>query len=86
MAFKAFENEDQVLNVGGDALTVENGLTSISLTGNLQITKDKAGLEKAKALQEALDSIVLALRNEKNLPDAIAEEAPLPTGTTKNPF
>jgi len=86
MVFKAFENEDQVLNVGGDALTVENGLTSISLSGTLEITKDKAGLEKAKALQDALDSIVLALRNTKNLPDAVVEEKPLPTGTTINPF
>ena len=87
MAFKAFENDEQSVNIGGDALTVENGRAAVTISGNLEITRDKAGLKKALALQEAVDSIVLALRDARDtLPDVATPEPPAQQGTIENPF
>lgn len=52
-------------------LTLENDLDRINIYGNLQITKDQAGLASAKALQAYLNHIVSALEQEKELPAAL---------------
>ena len=86
MAFKAFANDTDVLNIQGDALTVSNDSTRIVVSGTLEVTRDKSGLKAALALQQAVDSIVEVLQNEVSLPEHIAEEPPAPTGSVKNPF
>ena len=52
-------------------LTLENQEDCVSIYGNLQLTKDQAGLQAAKALQAFLNAVVSALENEDNLPEKI---------------
>ncbi|MEI5999659.1 hypothetical protein H3V53_21355 [Paraburkholderia bengalensis] len=83
--FKAYSNDD-VLNIQGDALTVSNGTTRVTLNGTLDITKDKRGLKAALALKEALDGIVAALQAEAHLPDVVKDEPDAKPGVIDNPF
>lgn|GEM_PF-488706 len=84
--FHAFANDDEVLSIEGDALTVSNGTTSISFAGSLRIGKDKRGLKAAHALKQAVDAIVAALEREKALPEVAKDEPPEATGSVENPF
>ena len=84
--FKAYANDDDVLNIEGDALTISNGLTRITITGALDIAKDRRGLKTALALQQAINNIVTALQSEAALPEKLADEPSAPMGKTKNPF
>ena len=45
-------------------LTLENDTDCVSIYGNLQLTKDQAGLAAAKALQAYLNAIVQQLESE----------------------
>jgi hypothetical protein len=86
MVFKAFANDTDILNIEGDALTVTNDPERIVISGTLELTRDKAGLEAALALQQAIDSIVETLKHDPSLPDHIANDESAPTGVIKNPF
>ena len=65
-----FANESESLGIGD--LTIENRTDRISIYGNIDLTRDKAGLEHARMLKAVLDKVVQALETEKNLPDKIA--------------
>jgi hypothetical protein len=84
--FKAFANDTDVLNIQGDALTVTNDPVRIVISGTLELTRDKAGLKAALALQQAIGGIVDVLQRDPSLPERVADEPPAPTGTVKNPF
>ncbi len=75
-----------VLGVGGDALTISNGMTRVLIAGTLEIGKDKRGLKTARALKQAMDSIVAALEAEQALPDESKDEPPAALGHVDNPF
>ena len=79
-ALRAFENESQVLNL--DSLQIENRLDRISLTGNIDLTKDMQGLKNALALKSVLDGVVETLQ-KLELPERIHEQ---PAVMIKNPF
>lgn len=70
--FKPFEKgtESSVI----EDLTLENDVDRVSIYGNLQITKDKVGLEQAKALQSFVNDVVAALEKEE-LPEKIERPA-----------
>lgn len=75
---------DEETSVGIDDLTVENRTDRVSLYGSLEITRDRAGLERARRLQALLDRVVAVLRAEDEaLPARIAEE---PGDEVDNPF
>lgn len=78
--FDAYANDDDVLNVQGDALTLTNGTTRVTLSGTLGLTRDKRGLAAA------LDDIVRKLQADPHLPAKIADEPDRKTGTVDNPF
>ncbi|MEM5384468.1 hypothetical protein VSR68_12825 [Paraburkholderia phymatum] len=84
--FKAYSNDDDVLNIQGDALTVSNGTTRVVVNGTLDITKDKRGLKAALALKEALDSVVAALQADAHLPEQVKDEPDAKPGVIDNPF
>ena len=84
--FNAFSNDDDVLNIQGDALTVSNGTTRVTLSGTLALTKDQRGLKAALALKQALDSIVSALQAQADLPQRIMDEPDAKPGSVDNPF
>lgn len=78
---KPYQNEEESLAIGD--LTVENRVDRISLYGSIEFTKDKAGLQQAKALKEIVDAVVAALESEKTLPEHVQVK---PTEKVKNPF
>jgi hypothetical protein len=84
--FNAYANDEDVLNIEGDALTVSNGTTRIVVSGTLEIARDKRGLKAALALKNAVDSIVAVLQKEAHLPDKLDDEPPAASGTVDNPF
>lgn len=63
--FKPFENGNESSAIYD--LTLENQLDCVSLYGNLQITKDQAGLKTAKALQQFINDVVIALEKKNYL-------------------
>ncbi|MDD2944541.1 MULTISPECIES: hypothetical protein [unclassified Acinetobacter] len=67
--FKPFENGTESHAIHD--LTLENQEDCVSIYGNLQLTKDQAGLQAAKALQAFVNAVVSALENEAHLPEKI---------------
>ncbi len=80
-AFEPYANERDVLRIGH--LEIENRIDRVSLTGDVVLTRDRAGLMLAKDLQALLAKVVLALEADKALPEAVEV---LATKTVKNPF
>lgn len=70
--FKPFENA--TVSHAIHDLTLENQEDCVSIYGNLQLTKDQAGLQAAKVLQAFLNDVVSALENEQNLPEKIERQ------------
>jgi hypothetical protein len=80
--FQPFSDDSASLGIG--EFTVENGTNKVSLYGSLDVTRDKNGLKQAKALKAAVDAIVKALQQDKELPD---ESGPVESPQqVKNPF
>lgn len=69
--FKPYENGTESHAIHD--LTLENGEDRINLYGNLQLTKDQAGLAAAKALQAFLNDVVQSLEAETDLPEQIEQ-------------
>ncbi|ANC36954.1 MULTISPECIES: hypothetical protein [Acinetobacter] len=78
--FKPFEKGTESSSI--EDLTLENDVDCVSIYGNLQITKDKVGLEQAKALQSFFNDVVAALEKEE-LPEKIER---LAEQEINNPF
>jgi hypothetical protein len=75
-----FANETECLQFGG--MTVENRVDRVSIYGSLDLTLDKAGLEKARQLKAIMD-LTLAELERIDLPDKIFVVEP---ETVENPF
>jgi hypothetical protein len=84
--FKPYSNDDDVLNIQGDALTLSNGMTRVVLTGTLELTRDQRGLKAALALKEALDAVVASLQAQADLPAKVKDEPDQKPGVVQNPF
>jgi hypothetical protein len=84
--FKPYSNDDDVLNIQGDALTVSNGTTRVVLSGTLALTQDQRGLKAALALKEAIDAVVAALQAQSHLPAKLKDEPDAKPGVVQNPF
>ena len=79
--FKPYANEADVLRIGD--LEIENRVDRVTLTGDVVLTCDKAGLALARQLQALVDGVVKALEADKELPDVVeVKEA----RAVKNPF
>ena len=79
--FKPYANEADVLRIG--ELEIENRVDRVTLTGDLVLTRDQAGLALAKELQAIVDGVVKALSADKQLPDAVEVKQ---ARSVKNPF
>jgi hypothetical protein len=78
--FIPYKNESDVLHIGG--LSIENRLDRITISGDIDLTADQAGLADARALHKLLSDVVAKLESQK-LPDQL----PPPVNTTvANPF
>lgn len=80
--FDPFADDAASLGVGD--LSLENGRDRVSLYGSLDLTRDKAGLKRARELKAVLDAIVRHLEGAHDLPEAVPAPE-LPT-SVKNPF
>ena len=67
--FKPFADEQSFHAIHD--LNLENQFDCINVYGNLQITKDQAGLQAAKALQAFLNDVVQQLEQERDLPEKL---------------
>jgi len=84
--FKPYSNDDDVLNIQGDALTVSNGTARVVVNGTLELTRDQRGLKAALALKDAVDAIVAALQADSQLPAKVKDEPDAKPGVVRNPF
>lgn len=76
-----FANEEESVEIGD--LTIENRQDQVSIYGDIQLTRDKRGLDQAKALKAVLDAVVDVLEHDKSLPEQISTK---PTDEVDNPF
>lgn len=53
-------------------LTIENSEDRVSVYGDIDLTRDKAGLAVARDLKTVIDAIVASLSSAAALPDAVA--------------
>ncbi len=81
-AFRPFADDASVQTFG--ALTFENGSTRIALHGSTEITRDRAGLARARQLRDLLAAIASALEGA-DLPETVTETAEAPE-VVRNPF
>ena len=79
--FKPYANESDVIRIG--ALEIENRIDRLSLTGDVVLTRDKAGLALARELLALMDQVVKTLEAEKKLPEVVDLK---PAQVVKNPF
>ncbi|TXM66672.1 hypothetical protein FV218_20095 [Methylobacterium sp. WL69] len=80
--FRPFADASAVQTIGG--LSLENGPDRIAVHGSLDLTRDRAGLDRARTLQAAVNAIVAALA-QADLPEAVPETTKS-AETVKNPF
>jgi hypothetical protein len=78
---KPYANEADVLQIGG--LQIENRLDRITISGDIDLTRDAAGLADARTLQALLASVVAALEGAPDLPERLP---PPSVQTVNNPF
>ncbi|SFV17247.1 hypothetical protein [Pseudoduganella namucuonensis] len=78
--FVPYANEADVLHIGG--LMIENRVDRVTITGDVDLTMDKQGLTKTRALHQLL-SDVLARLDAQALPDQLP---PPDVKSVKNPF
>lgn len=85
-AFNPFADDSAELTItGGDGtLTIENGTECVSLFGELDITRDHAGLHRVRQLKIAVDAVAAALE-AADLP-TIVNVVAHPTQRIKNPL
>ncbi len=56
---KPFADDDAAASIGD--LSIENGTSRIAISGSVEITRDEAGLERARALKQLADELVATL-------------------------
>ena len=78
--FVPYDNEADVLRIGG--LQVENRLDRVTVSGDLDLTADQAGLADARALHQLLGAVVAALE-ARPLPASLPPPA---SASVANPF
>jgi hypothetical protein len=76
----AFQNEEEVVTISN--LSIENRLDRIQIHGEIDITKDKIGLENILAIKRQVDCIADFLKHA-DLPEKL--EVP-EAKVVKNPF
>lgn len=80
---KPFADDRASTSIG--ALSVENGSHAVTLSGSLEITRDKVGLKRAQALRALADALCQALEGT-DLPEKVEPSALAQTDEVENPF
>lgn len=75
----------QAVSLALGDLTVETSMEQVSIYGDLDLRRDRIGLERARRLRDLLDGVVASLEREgADLPDEAPPFPPPPRGA--NPF
>lgn len=64
--YEPFENNYEIITI--DELTIENNFTTISIYGELTISKDKNSLIKLKLLEKNINHIIKTLETQTKEP------------------
>ncbi len=83
MTMKPFADDSASTSIG--ELAAENGSQAVTLSGSLEITRDKVGLERAKALRALADALCEELESG-DLPDKVEQSPDTQSDTVANPF
>lgn len=67
-----FNNDSEVLQIGG--LTLENGMDSVLITGDLQIDKSALGRQQARALYEFMQELMVKFETLDDLPERLSDD------------
>lgn len=78
-----FNNDSEVLQIGG--LTLENGMDSVLITGDLQIDKSALGRQQARALYEFMQELMVKFETLDDLPERLSDDTQQATWAD-NPF
>ncbi len=79
--FQPFANESDVVRIGH--LEIENRVDRLTLTGDLVLSRDRAGLALARELQALLGRAIASLESDPALPEQIEV---LAARSVRNPF
>ena len=80
---KPFADDSASTSIG--ELAAENGSQAVTLSGSLEITRDKVGLERARALRALADVLCQELE-AGDLPDKVEQSPDTQSDTVANPF
>ncbi|GAN96726.1 hypothetical protein Geu3261_0093_009 [Komagataeibacter europaeus NBRC 3261] len=80
-ALVPFADNSASRTIGG--MTVENGTDNIAFYGQTDLSRDRTGLERARALLAFMQQVVATLEAQKDLPDALPLRKP---AKVANPF
>jgi hypothetical protein len=83
MTMKPFADDSAVDSIGD--LSAENASDAVTLSGSIEITRDKAGLKRAQSLKALVDAICGELE-AADLPDRLERAGKSETGEVANPF
>ncbi len=79
--FQPFANESDVIRIGN--LEIENRVDRLTLTGDLVLSRDRAGLALARELHALLGHAIATMESDPGLPERIEI---LPARSVPNPF
>jgi hypothetical protein len=79
--FQPFANESDVVRI--DHLEIENRVDRLTLTGDLVLSRDRAGLTLARELHALLGRAITTMESDPALPERIEV---LAARSVRNPF
>jgi hypothetical protein len=80
---KPFADDEAAASIGN--LAIENGTSKVAISGSVEITRDQAGLESARALKQLADDLVAELE-AGHAPQQVAETQTASVDQVANPF
>ncbi len=80
---KPFADDDAAASIGD--LSIENGTTVVTISGSVVITRDTAGLARARELKRLADDLVTELESGAS-PQGLASTPPAVSDQVANPF
>ena len=80
---KPFADDEAASAIGG--LNIENGTDRVVVSGSVEITRDQAGLARARELKRLADDLVAELE-AGDAPQQFAAAQPARTDEVDNPF
>lgn len=78
-----FQNDSQILQIGG--LTIENGETSLIISGDVEIEKTQLGKQQAEILYDFAKNLLQTFETTHSLPESLPKKQ-AKNDEIENPF